>query len=198
MGRTVKIGTRGSKLALYQANLTKSKLENHFPELDFKLEIIHTKGDKILDVALSKIGDKGLFTKEIETALLDGRIDIAVHSMKDLPTLFPKGLKLAAVLERGEPREALVSTGNRKLSQLTETTTKNKSSFSNHGHPWKRGYTYQKMEIRLLYGHDYGCCRIATHGTRRKYFGTYESAADNTGTGTGYYCYRKPGKRCFY
>ncbi len=120
MGRTVKIGTRGSKLALYQANLTKSELEKRFPELDFSLEIIHTKGDKILDVALSKVGDKGLFTKEIETALLDNRIDLAVHSMKDLPTLFPKGLKLGAVLERGEPREALVSSGKRTLSELTE------------------------------------------------------------------------------
>jgi len=120
MGRTVVIGTRGSKLALYQANRTKSKLEKYFPELNFTLEIIHTKGDKILDVALSKIGDKGLFTKEIEYALLDNHIDMAVHSMKDLPTLFPEGLKLGAVLERGEPREALVSTGRRKLSELTQ------------------------------------------------------------------------------
>jgi len=120
MSRTIKIGTRGSKLALYQANQTKDKLERLFPKDNFILEIIQTKGDKILDVALSKIGDKGLFTKEIEYALLDGRIDLAVHSMKDLPTLFPHGLKLGAVLERGEPREALVSTGKRKLSQLTE------------------------------------------------------------------------------
>jgi len=120
MGKTVKIGTRGSKLALYQAGRTQSELEKQFPQYHFELEIIHTKGDKILDVALSKIGDKGLFTKEIEQALLDGRIDLAVHSMKDLPTLFPEGLKLGAVLERGEPREALVSTGKRKLSELTE------------------------------------------------------------------------------
>ena len=119
MGRTVKIGTRGSKLALYQATRTKSELGKIFPEIDFTLEIIHTKGDKILDVALSKIGDKGLFTKEIEHALLDKRIDLAVHSMKDLPSLFPVGLKLGAVLERGEPREALVCTGRRTLSELT-------------------------------------------------------------------------------
>ena len=120
MTRTIKIGTRGSKLALYQANRTKHKLEKLFPEHTFVLEVIHTKGDKILDVALSKIGDKGLFTKEIEVALLKGHIDMAVHSMKDLPTIFPEGLKLGAVLERGEPREALVSTGGRKLSELTE------------------------------------------------------------------------------
>jgi len=119
MGRTVKIGTRGSKLALYQAKLTKNELEKHFQELNFTLEIIHTKGDKVLNVALSKIGDKGLFTKEIEQALIGKRIDLAVHSMKDLPTLFPEGVKLTVVLERGEPREALVSTGKRKLSELT-------------------------------------------------------------------------------
>ncbi len=119
MHKTVTIGTRGSKLALYQANRTKMELEKAFPGHTFRLEIIHTKGDKVLDVALSKIGDKGLFTKEIELALLDGRIDLAVHSMKDLPTLFPEGLKLGAVLERGEPREAVVSTGKRKLSELT-------------------------------------------------------------------------------
>ena len=148
MGRTVKIGTRGSKLALYQANLTKSKLENHFPELDFKLEIIHTKGDKILDVALSKIGDKGLFTKEIETALLGGRIDIAVHSMKDLPTLFPEGLKLTAVLERGEPREALVSTGNRKLSQLTENDIIATSSVRRRAQLLKINPHFQIVDIR--------------------------------------------------
>ncbi len=120
MHKIIKIGTRGSQLALYQANRTKNRLENAFPKFRFELEIIHTKGDKILDVALSKIGDKGLFTKEIEQALIDRRIDLAVHSMKDLPTLFPEGLKLTAVLERGEPREALVSTGKRKLSELTE------------------------------------------------------------------------------
>lgn len=120
MKKQVKIGTRGSKLALYQANLTKSTLEKHFPELSFPLEVIHTKGDKILDVALSKIGDKGLFTKEIEQALLDGHIDLAVHSMKDMPTDFPKYLKLGAVLERGESREALICNRGRKLSELTE------------------------------------------------------------------------------
>ena len=115
----IKIGTRGSKLALYQANRLKSELESHFPDTEFEIVIIKTKGDKILDVALSKIGDKGLFTKEIENALLDKRIDMAVHSLKDLPTILPEGLKLGAVLKRGEFRDALVSLNGKKLTDLT-------------------------------------------------------------------------------
>ncbi|MBN2616635.1 MAG: hydroxymethylbilane synthase [Bacteroidales bacterium] len=120
MTQTVKIGTRGSKLALYQANLTKQTLEEKYPDLNFELVIIQTKGDQRLDVSLSKVGDKGFFTKEIERALLDGDIHLAVHSMKDLPTEFPEGLKLGAVLPRGEVRDALVSNDKRKLSELTE------------------------------------------------------------------------------
>jgi hydroxymethylbilane synthase len=82
------------------------------------LEIIKTKGDKILDVALSKIGDKGLFTKEIENALIDRTVDLAVHSLKDLPTTLPDGLKLGAVLERGEFRDAMASVTGKTLSNL--------------------------------------------------------------------------------
>lgn len=119
MKKHIKIGTRGSQLALYQAKKVKSTLESLFPELLVELEIIKTKGDKILDVALSKIGDKGLFTKEIENALIDGSVDIAVHSLKDLPTKLPEGLQLGAVLERGEFRDALVSKNGKKLSELS-------------------------------------------------------------------------------
>ncbi|MDO9614072.1 MAG: hydroxymethylbilane synthase, partial [Bacteroidota bacterium] len=118
MKKNIRIGTRGSQLALYQAKKVKATLEILFPELQVELEIIKTKGDKILDVALSKIGDKGLFTKEIENALLDGSVDLAVHSLKDLPTTLPEGLKLGAVLERGEFRDALVRKGGKKLSEL--------------------------------------------------------------------------------
>lgn len=120
MTQTIKIGTRGSKLALYQARLTQATLEAQFPHLNFELKIIQTKGDQRLDIALSKVGDKGFFTQEIEKSLMKGDIDMAVHSMKDLPTEFPKGLKLGAVLQRGETRDALVSNGKRKLSELTE------------------------------------------------------------------------------
>ncbi|MBW6533429.1 MAG: hydroxymethylbilane synthase [Mariniphaga sp.] len=118
--KPVKIGTRGSQLALFQAELTKTKLLEKFPGVDVEIVIIKTKGDKILDVALSKIGDKGLFTKEIENALLAGEVDMAVHSLKDLPTTLPEGLKLGAVLERAEFRDALVSKDGRKLHELTE------------------------------------------------------------------------------
>jgi hydroxymethylbilane synthase len=118
MKKTIRIGTRGSQLALYQAKKVKATLESTFPELQVDLKIIKTKGDKILDVALSKIGDKGLFTKEIENELLDGSVDLAVHSLKDLPTQLPEGLKLGAVLERGEFRDALVSKNGKKLSEL--------------------------------------------------------------------------------
>lgn len=118
MKKSIIIGTRGSQLALYQAKLVKATLENIFPDLQVELNIIKTKGDKILDVALSKIGDKGLFTKEIENALLDGTADIAVHSLKDLPTKLPEGLKLGAVMERGEFRDALVSVKGLKLADL--------------------------------------------------------------------------------
>ena len=118
MKKHIKIGTRGSQLALYQAEKVKATLENIFPDLQVELKIIKTKGDKILDVALSKIGDKGLFTKEIENALVDGTVDLAVHSLKDLPTTLPEGLKLGAVLERGEFRDALVSKNGKKLSEL--------------------------------------------------------------------------------
>jgi len=118
MKKKIRIGTRGSQLAIYQAEKVKSTLLKVFPDLEVELEIIKTKGDKILDVALSKIGDKGLFTKEIEVALLDRTVDLAVHSLKDLPTTLPDGLQLGAVLERGEFRDALVSKNGKKLSEL--------------------------------------------------------------------------------
>jgi hydroxymethylbilane synthase len=113
------IGTRGSKLAIYQAEKTKEALFNAYPDLPVEIKIIQTKGDKILDVALSKFGDKGLFTKEIEVALLNNKADIAVHSLKDLPTTLPEGLELGAVLERGEFRDALVNLNGKKINELT-------------------------------------------------------------------------------
>jgi len=119
----IRVGTRGSQLALFQAELTKKILLKKFPETTVEIIIIKTKGDKILDVALSKIGDKGLFTKEIEAALIAGEVDIAIHSLKDLPTILPEGLKLGAVLKRAEFRDALVSKDGRKLNELTPNDT---------------------------------------------------------------------------
>jgi len=119
MEQTIRIGTRGSQLALYQANVVKEELSAKYPGLNFQIVVIKTKGDKILDVPLSKIGDKGLFTKELETAMFDNEIDMAVHSLKDLPTRFPQGVMLGAVLKRGEVRDALISPIPRKLAELT-------------------------------------------------------------------------------
>lgn len=100
------IGSRGSQLALWQAHYTKDRLEARGVEC--RIEIIHTKGDKITDVPLNMVGGKGLFTKEIEEALLDGRIDLAVHSMKDLPTELPSGLTVAAIPQRADPLDAII------------------------------------------------------------------------------------------
>ena len=102
--RALRLGTRGSALALWQADHVADRLRaaGHDPER----VVFTTKGDRILDVPLAKIGDKGLFTQELDTALLDGRIDLAVHSLKDLPTTLPAGLALAAVTERADPRDA--------------------------------------------------------------------------------------------
>lgn len=103
------IGTRGSPLALWQANWVKARLEERHPGLDVYLKIIHTEGDKILDTPLAKVGGKGLFVKEIETDLLDGEIDLAVHSMKDVPTALPPELEISVVCEREDPRDAFIA-----------------------------------------------------------------------------------------
>src|SRR4030066_447455 len=111
----ISIGTRGSKLALWQAEWVKSELKRIYPNLKIELNKIKTTGDKILDVPLAQVGGKGLFVKEIEEALLRYEADIAVHSMKDVPTDFPDGLHLAVVCEREDPRDAFISkTQNRK------------------------------------------------------------------------------------
>jgi hydroxymethylbilane synthase len=111
----LKIGSRGSKLALWQSHWVASRLTELGERC--RVEVIRTTGDKIIDVALSKVGTKGLFTKEIEEALLEGSIDIAVHSLKDLPTELPPGLALAAITERDDARDALVGC---KLAELRQ------------------------------------------------------------------------------
>jgi hydroxymethylbilane synthase len=103
------IGSRGSELALWQANFVKKELEKKNKNVSVEIKIIKTKGDKILDVALSKIGDKSLFTKELEIELLNKNIDLAVHSLKDLQTEIPKDLKLAAVTKRHNVQDVLIS-----------------------------------------------------------------------------------------
>ena len=109
MEKKIKIGTRGSKLALWQAGWVQSALYKKDPLLSVEIEIIKTKGDKILDVPLAMVGGKGLFVKEIEEALLDGRIDLAVHSMKDMPAEIPDGLCIGAIPQREVSQDVLIS-----------------------------------------------------------------------------------------
>ncbi len=115
---TLRIGTRKSKLALWQANYVKERLESRGYSVE--LVLITTTGDKILDAPLAKIGGKGLFVKEIEEALLRGDIDLAVHSLKDVPMVLPEGLILGAITEREEPFDVLISRDGRRLQELPE------------------------------------------------------------------------------
>src|ERR687885_2539701 len=116
--RTIRIGSRKSQLALVQTYWVQEQLQKSFPDRTFEVETMSTHGDKILDVALSKIGDKGLFTKELELGMLNNEIDFAVHSLKDLPTRLPEGLVLGVVTERENPADALVVHEKHKDKQI--------------------------------------------------------------------------------
>jgi len=118
--RSLVLGTRGSRLAIRQAEWVQARLREIAPGVTVTLQRIRTSGDKILDVPLAKIGGKGLFVKEIEDALLQGGIDLAVHSMKDVPTVLPDGLEILCVPEREDPRDALVSRDGKSLDLLPE------------------------------------------------------------------------------
>jgi len=118
--RRIVIGTRGSKLALRQSLMVKEALENLWEGLEVELSIIKTTGDKITDVPLAKVGGKGLFVKEIEDALLAGSVDLAVHSMKDVPAELPSGLIIGAIPKREDPRDVLVSVSYRSLMDLPQ------------------------------------------------------------------------------
>ncbi|WP_016954400.1 hydroxymethylbilane synthase [Catenovulum agarivorans] len=120
MSKHLKIATRDSLLALWQAEYVKSRLEAAHTGLTVSLVKIKTKGDKILDTPLAKIGGKGLFVKELEVAMLNGEADIAVHSMKDVPMEFPEGLGLAVICEREDPRDAFVSNNYKSIDDLPE------------------------------------------------------------------------------
>ena len=127
----LRIGTRGSKLALVQANEMRTRLLAAHPSLraeDVVVEVIRTTGDRVQHRPLSEIGGKGLFTKEIEEAMYDGRVDLAVHSMKDMPTELPDGLGIVCVLEREDPRDAFISTVADRIADLPQNATVGSSS----------------------------------------------------------------------
>ena len=119
----LRIGTRGSRLALAQANWVKARLTEHEPKLAVEIRVIKTSGDRFIEMPIQNIGGKGVFTKEIEEALLQNEIDIAVHSMKDLPTQLPGGLTIVAVPKREDPRDVLVTKTKIALSELPRGAT---------------------------------------------------------------------------
>jgi hydroxymethylbilane synthase len=118
--KVVRIGTRGSPLAVWQAEWVRSRLNALYPQYETELVKIKTTGDKILDVPLAQVGGKGLFVKEIETALLEGRIDLAVHSMKDMPAEIPPGLCIGAMPERENPLDVLISKNGHSIQDLPQ------------------------------------------------------------------------------
>lgn len=118
MQKVIQIGTRKSRLALVQTNMVKEKIEAAFPDVRVELVPISTKGDELLDRSLTSFGGKGVFTRELEEALLDGEIDLAVHSAKDMPMVFPEGLGISAVLKRGRPEDVIVTCDGTLLRNL--------------------------------------------------------------------------------
>ena len=120
MADTLRIATRQSPLALWQAEDAANRLRAAHPSLNVELVTMVTRGDKLLDSPLAKIGGKGLFVKELESAIYEGRADIAVHSMKDVPSVLPEGLHLASILERENPHDALVSNSYKTLDDLPQ------------------------------------------------------------------------------
>jgi hydroxymethylbilane synthase len=156
----VSIGTRGSKLALYQAEWVKTELQKKHPGIEINLIKVKTMGDKVIDVPLAKIGGKGLFVKEIEEALLRHKIDLAVHSMKDVPTDLPEGLHLAAICKRENPRDALII--SHKLVGLSRVRSKRSNSpLTLFTKGWRKG-----INKSLLYELAEGS-RVGTSSLRR-------------------------------
>lgn len=132
--KKITIATRGSKLALWQSEHIKAVLEEKNPGLEVELKIIITSGDKIIDTPLAKIGGKGLFLKEIEEAMLRGEAQIAVHSLKDVPTVMPEGLVLAAITEREDVRDAMLSEKYTEIDDLPKGATVGTSSLRRRMH----------------------------------------------------------------
>jgi len=178
----LRIASRRSQLAMVQTNWVKAELEKAHPGLTITVEAMATQGDKILDVALAKIGDKGLFTKELEAQMLVGRAEIAVHSLKDLPTNLPDGLMLGCITEREDPADALVvntKNADYKLDTLPEGSVVGTSSLRRlaqlrHHYPHLqfkdvRGNVITRLE--KLDAGEYDCLILAAAGLTRLGFG---------------------------
>ena len=144
----LRIGTRGSRLALWQSEHVASHLREAFALLDVETVVIHTLGDQVLDQALSKIGDKGLFTRELEEALARGRIDLAVHSLKDLPTEDSPGFSLGAVTRREDPRDAVVSASGLPFLALPEGARLGTSSLRRRAQALLRRPDVRPVDLR--------------------------------------------------
>ena len=148
MKKSIVIGTRGSKLALWQAEHIASLIRERFPAIEVNLKKIVTTGDKILDVPLAKIGGKGLFTKELENAMLSGEIDLAVHSLKDMPTELPEGLMLAAITIRADASDAFVSLRYNSLDELPQGAKVGTSSLRRRAQILKYRPDLQTIDLR--------------------------------------------------
>ena len=148
MKKSIVIGTRGSKLALWQAEHIAGRIRERFPAIEVTLKKIVTTGDKILDVPLAKIGGKGLFTKELENAMLSGEIDLAVHSLKDMPTELPEGLMLAAITIRADASDAFVSLRYNSLDELPQGAKVGTSSLRRRAQILKYRPDLQTIDLR--------------------------------------------------
>jgi len=187
------IGSRGSKLALWQSEWVKARLEALDPRISVRIEIFKTSGDVMRDVPLASIGGQGAFTKELEVVLLDRRVDIAVHSLKDLPTIIPEGLAITATPEREDPRDALVlradaDARNASLKNLSEGATVGTSSLRRiaqlkHLRPDVRIKDLRgnvDTRLRKLDAGEFDAVILASAGLRRLGFGGRISAAIET------------------
>ncbi|KZY30660.1 MULTISPECIES: hydroxymethylbilane synthase [unclassified Oleiphilus] len=176
--KTLNIASRESALALWQSRYIKSQLEALYPGLEVNINGMTTKGDKILDVPLAKIGGKGLFVKELEASMLEGISDIAVHSMKDVPMEFPEGLELAVICERENPFDAFVSNQYDSIDQLPEGAVVGTSSLRRHS---QLAASRPDLDIRPLRGNvntrlakldagEYDAIILAASGLKRLEF----------------------------
>ena len=178
MSTPLRIATRKSPLAMWQAEEVARQLKTFHPDLKVELVPMTTKGDQILNSPLSKVGGKGLFVKELEVAMLEGRADIAVHSMKDVPMEFPEGLELSAVLLRDDPRDAFISDKYQSLDELPDGAILGTSSLRRQTIIKN---TYPNIEIKMLRGNintriakleagEYDAIILAASGLKRMCF----------------------------